>query len=159
MRLPIALRCLLAACALVLGSCSTGPVKRVSAPTTSIQQLTVRTDGSWAIELRLQNYSSIPMRFDRLSLQLTVDEQAAGSVQASPAITIGPESADVVTTTLAPSGAARLVVADALAAGRPMAYRLQGQVTAIPEDKKARDFDLDSRNTLNPAPGLDGVLR
>ena len=30
---------------------------------------------------------------------------------------------------------------------------------ATPEDAKVRSFDIDTRNTLNPVPGLDGVLR
>lgn len=149
---------LLAALALV-GACSTGRIKRVSEPAAGIQQLSVLADGSWSVDLRLQNYSSIPMRFDDVALQVSVDDQAAGTLQARPAISIGPESADVVTVALVPSPDARLVVADALSAGRPLNYRLQGRITATPEDKKARGFDLDSRNTLNPAPGLAGVLR
>src|SRR5690606_27506981 len=45
-----------------LVACSSrGVPRRVSEPTASLQQLTVGADGSWSIELRLQNYSSIPM--------------------------------------------------------------------------------------------------
>jgi hypothetical protein len=29
----------------------------------------------------------------------------------------------------------------------------------VPEEGKSRSFDIDTRNTLNPVPGLDGVLR
>src|SRR5690606_3602572 len=42
--------------ALLLAACSSGPVRRVSEPSASIQQLTVRADGSWSVDLRLQNY-------------------------------------------------------------------------------------------------------
>jgi len=52
------------ACALVLvaalSACGGGgPVKRVSEPAAGIQQLTVRADGSWSVDLRLDNYSSV----------------------------------------------------------------------------------------------------
>jgi hypothetical protein len=33
-------------------------------------------------------------------------------------------------------------------------------VTATPaEENKPREFEVDDRSSLNPAPGLDGVLR
>lgn len=57
------------ACGLLLSACG-GAVRRVSEPAASIQQLTVRTDGSWSVDLRLQNYSSIPMQFERVALEI-----------------------------------------------------------------------------------------
>ena len=146
-------------CAAALSTCSSGPVRRVSAPTASIQQLTVHADGNWSVDLRLQNYSSIPMRFTRVDLAITVSDHAAGTLQAAPQISIGPESADVVTLPFKPSSEARMVVADALAGRRSMAYVLKGKIDAIPEEAKSRTFDIDARNVLNPVPGLDGVLR
>ena len=149
----------LMATSVLLAGCGSGMVRRVSDPAVSVQQLTVKADGQWVVELRLQNYSSIPMRFDSLKLDVSVAEQAAGTLQASPALSIGPESADVVRVSLQPSSLARLAVADALAGRHGLAYTLTGSVQATPEDKKARSFDIDSRNQLTPAPGLDGVLR
>lgn len=144
---------------LVLVACSNGPVRRVSEPAASLQQLTVNADGSWSVDLRLQNYSSIPMRFDTADLAITVSDQAAGSLKATPQISIGPESADVVTLPFKPSAEARMVLADALASRRSVGYTLKGKLQAIPEEKKSKSFDIDSRNTLTPVPGLDGVLR
>ena len=146
-------------CAAALTACSSGPVRRVSAPTASIQQLTVQADGTWSVDLRLQNYSSIPMRFTRVDLAITVSDQAAGTLLGAPQISIGPASADVVTLPFKPTAEARMVVADALAGRRPMGYTLKGQVDAIPEEGKTRTFDIEARNVLNPVPGLDGVLR
>ena len=143
----------------VLAGCSSGPPRRVSPPAASIQQLTVNADGSWSVDLRLQNYSSIPMRFDSLRVEMKVGDQAAGTLQASPAISVGPESADVVSISVAPASLARIAVADALAARRPLDYTLDGSVQAAAEDRKARDYDIDARSRLNPVPGLDGVLR
>ena len=143
----------------VLVACGTGPVRRVSEPVASIQQLTVNADGSWSVDLRLQNYSSIPMRFDSADLAIAVSDQAAGSLKAAPQISIGPESADVVTLPFKPSAEARMVLADALASRRSLGYTLKGKLQAIPEEKKSKSFDIDTRNTLTPVPGLDGVLR
>ena len=46
------------------------------------------------------------------------------------------------------------------ASRRALSYRLQGKVTAAPaESGKPREFQMDDHSSLNPAPGLDGVLR
>lgn len=150
---------LLALCCVALSACGAGPVRRVSEPAASIQQLTVRADGSWSVELRIDNFSSVPMRFDTLGLALGVGSAAAGTLQGSPGFTIGPESADVTTLTLAPSSDARLVVADALAARRALAYTLKGQVEAAAQDGKPRSYVIERSSALSPVPGLPGVLR
>lgn len=149
----------LALCALLLAACATGPVRRVSEPSARIQQLTVRADGSWSTELRIENFSSVPMRFDSVRLDLAVDEHAAGTLQASPALTIGPESADVITVALVPSAGAKFAVAEALAGGRSVEYSLEGSVTATPNEKRQREFEVERRSALSPAPGLPGVMR
>lgn len=150
---------LLVLCTALLASCGDGMVRRVSDPAASLQQLTVNMDGSWKVELRLQNYSSIPMRYDNVRLDLGMGGEAAGTLQLAPGISIGPETADVVSVALRPSSAARMAVADALAGRRSLEYTLKGSIAATPEDKKQRSFDIDTRNMLSPAPGLDGVLR
>ncbi|APO94298.1 LEA type 2 family protein [Xanthomonas vesicatoria] len=146
------------ACGLLLSACG-GAVRRVSEPAASIQQLTVRADGSWSVDLRLQNYSSIPMQFERVALDISAGEQVAGKLDQTVGISIGPETADVVTLTLRPTSLGRITVADVLAGGRSLPYTLKGTVWATPQDKKQREFAVESRNTLSPAPGLNGVLR
>ncbi len=145
--------------ALALAGCNSGVVKRVSAPAASLQQLTVQADGSWTVALRLQNYSSMPMQFTDVSLALTVNDVAAGTLAANPAISIGGVSADVIDVRLQPSSQARLVVADALASNRTLAYAVEGTVSATPEEQKPRTFQVKGHSTLNQAPGLPGVLR
>ena len=144
---------------LLLLGCSSGPVRRVSEPAASIQQLTVHANGSWTVDLRLQNYSSIPMRFERARLTLTVDDQSAGTIDASPGLSVGPESADVVSVPFQPESGGRMVLADVLASRRSLSYSLDGTLSATPEDGKVRDFKVEGKNTLSPVPGLDGVLR
>ncbi|GAB3357863.1 LEA type 2 family protein [Lysobacter tyrosinilyticus] len=143
----------------LLAGCASGLVRRVSEPSAQIQQLTVRADGRWAVDLRIENFSSIPMRFDSVDLALSVGDSQAGHVTAQPAISIGPESADVVTTVFTPQAAAKLAVADALAGGRSIAYTLEGTVVATPDEARQRTFEVKRSSQLNPAPGLPGVMR
>lgn len=145
---------------MVLMACASGPPRRVSEPAASIQQLTVRADGDWSVDLRLQNYSSLPMRFQSVSLALSVAGEPAGELRVDPAIAIGPESADVVTVQLSPPSPARVVLADALAAGRGVAYALEGRIDAGPEDRTGtRGYRVKRESRLSPVPGLPGVLR
>lgn len=143
----------------LLAACSTGPVRRVSEPSANIQQLTVRADGSWAVDLRIDNFSNVPMRFDAVKLKLTVAGEDAGTLQGQPALTIGPEAADVASLTLVPGASARIVVADALARGGNLAYALDGTLTAAPQDARAREYEIERKNALSPVPGLTGVMR
>jgi hypothetical protein len=147
----LALMALLAACG--------GPVRRVSEPAAGIQQLAVAADGSWTVDLRIDNFSSVPMRFERVDLEITVGGATAGRLSGTPALSIGPESADVATLRMTPTAEARLRIADALAGGRGIEYALDGRLDATPEDAGTRSYDVDRRSALNPVPGLPGVLR
>ena len=150
----------LALAGLVLAACTSGPVRRVSEPAASIQQLTVAADGSWSVELRLQNYSSVPMRFDSLTLDVRIGDQAAGKLLHQPALTVGPESADVVSVTMRPDAGARMVLADALASRRGVDYALEGSIDAAPADRgSSRSYRILRKSALSPMPGLPGVLR
>lgn len=145
---------------LLLAGCATGPARRVSEPAVGIQQLTVGADGGWSVEVRINNFSSIPMRFDAFDLKLSVGGQDAGTLSAQPALDIGPESADVVNVALKPQGLARMQVADALASGQGVAYSLSGSVRATPEKSRQRTFDdLKHDSSLSPVPGMPGALR
>lgn len=146
-------------CVALLAACASGPVRRVSEPSARIQQLTVQADGSWTVDLRIENFSSINMRFDAVQLTLKLAGTDAGVVAARPALTIGPESADVVSVAVTPTVAAKLAVADALAGNRGVDYTLAGDVTATPDEQRQREFRIERSSALSPAPGLPGVLR
>lgn len=144
----------------LLASCGTSsPVRRISEPAASIQQLTVRADGQWDVQLRLDNFSSIPMRFTTTDIQIAFDNGAAASVKVQPQISIGPESADVVSATLTPTAGGRARIASALADGRSLNYTLGGTLDAGPADGKSRTFEVERTSSLTPVPGLPGVLR
>lgn len=143
----------------LLAACGSGPVRRVSEPAARIQQLTVQPNGNWSVELRLENFSSVPMRFDAVDIAVAVADQAAGTLRAQPGVTIGPESADVITVALQPSAGAKLAVADALSGGKSLAYALTGKVDATPDERSQRSFEIKRISALSQAPGLPGVLR
>jgi len=145
---------------LVSGCSRSGPVRRISEPSASIQQVTVGVDGQWLVELRLQNFSSIPMQFAAIALSIHINDIEAGELHANPALIIGPESADIISIPVQPAADARLLLADALAAQRSIRYRLHGSVDAHPHDRdKPRSYDIRHHSALNPVPGLPGVLR
>lgn len=144
----------------LMTACASGPPRRISEPAASIQQLTVHADGGWSVDLRLQNYSSIAMRFEGLSLAVGIGGETAGTLQARPGLGIGPESADVTTIALSPTSTARIQLADALARGRGVDYSLEGTIDAAPEDRgNPRSYRIKRSSALSPVPGLPGVLR
>jgi len=96
---------------------------------------------------------------DEVALALAIGEHAAGTLQASPSLSVGPESADVISVVLTPSAAAKLAVADALANRRSVDYTLKGTLAATPDEGKRRSYEIDRSSALSPAPGLPGVLR
>lgn len=145
----------LALLALVAG-CGAGPRKRINPPGASIQELAVQPSGQWKLTLRVQNFSSVPITFDKLEAKLVVAGEDAGRIALSPALTIGPEAADVVTATLAPAVGAKIAVASALASRQSVRYTFTGTIDSH-EPSRRDDFKFES--ALSPAPGLTGVLR
>ena len=140
-----------------LAACSGGAVrKQINPPGASIQQLAVLPNGQWQLSVRLQNFSNVPTAFQGVDAKLTIGGQEAGSVTFAPQMSIGPDSADVVTTLLTPALGAKLAVASALSAGQSVRYTLEGRI-ATTTPKGNHSFNYES--TLNPAPGLTGVMR
>jgi len=139
---------------LVLAGCFGGPTRNIFPPRASIQQLAVQADGSWKLQLRLQNYSNVSTTFATVDARIEVAGNAAGGVSAAPAIRIGPESADVVEASLKPSAAAAQAVAS-LRSGN-LRYKLAGRI--VTSDPKG-DNEYTFEGVLSPVPGLVGVLR
>ena len=133
----------------LLASCGGGPVKRVSPPTASVQELSVHADGSWHLLLRLQNFSNVSMIFNAIDAELEVDDQAAGSIKLPLALEIPGSSADVFEARLTPAAGQRPLSGN-------FAYRLHGRITS--SDPKG-DFKFERKSRLSPAPGLPGIWR
>ena len=155
--LPVHRILVIAALLSTLSACSGGEVRKaINPPRASIQQITVQPDGQWQLAVRLQNFSNVPTAFTSVNLKLTVGGQEAGNIVLTPAITIGPESADVLNTALRPGLGAKLQVASALSEGQSVRYAVAG--TIVTRDPKG-SYTVSYDSTLNPAPGLNGVLR
>lgn len=134
---------------LVLAACGGGPVKRVSPPTASVQELGVQPDGRWRLLLRVQNFSNVAMTFDRLEATLTVTGREIGRINATLDLDIAPETADVFETTLVPAAGSKLDAAD-------FAYELKGRITS--REPKG-DFAFERSSRLSPVPGLADTWR
>jgi hypothetical protein len=139
-----------------LAACSYGPPKRIYPPKASVQELVAGANGQWTLKIRVENFSTVPMTFSAVDAKLTVAGQDAGRVAAQTALTVGPESADVFTTTMTPATTGKIVVANALAARKTVRYVLTGKITSR---EPQRDFDFTFESALSPVPGLDGMLR
>ncbi|MBS0192870.1 MAG: hypothetical protein JSR34_01315 [Proteobacteria bacterium] len=140
--------------ALFAGCAGSGQVRNIFPPRASIQQLSIQPDGNWKLQLRVQNFSNVSETFARIDAKVEIAGQLAGNVSAAPNLRIGPESADVVETTLAPSPATRQAVA--APGGGNVAYKLTGTiVTSDPKGEHKYSFE----GALSPVPGLSGVLR
>ena len=150
----------LALCASVLAlpACGggDGTRPRLNPPRASVQQLTVLPNGQWKLVLRLQNFSNRATDFSSINGNLRFGGHSAGGVSASPNINIGPEAADTVEATMTPSVEAKMAVAAALSASQSVRYEFEGQIQTS-QRNGAYDFKYES--SLNPAPGLPGVLR
>ena len=68
----------------------------------------------------------------------------------------GPESADTVEATMTPSVGAKLAVASALSASQSIRYEIQGHIGT---SQRSAPYEFKYESSLNPAPGLPGVLR
>jgi len=150
---------ILALCALfaTLTACGGGGVKKqINPPRASIQQLTVLPNGQWKLVIRIQNFSNVPATFSSVSGNLNFGGQPAGSVQAAPNMSIGGESADTVEATMTPSLEAKMAVASTLSASQSIRYVFEGQIAT---SQRGAPYDFKYESSLNPAPGLPGVLR
>jgi hypothetical protein len=151
---------LLALCALVLSLAACGGddgvKKQINPPRASIQQLTVMANGQWKLVVRIQNFSNVPATFTSVNAKLTIGGQVAGSVSSAPNMSIGGESADTVEAVLTPSLEGKMAVASVLSASQSVRYTLEGQLGT---SQRGAPYDFKYESSLNPAPGLPGVLR
>ena len=148
----------LCALAIALPGCGggRGVKKQLNPPRASVQQLTVQANGQWRLVLRVQNFSNVPTTFTSVSGNLKLGGHAAGGVVATTNISIGPESADTLEATMTPSLEAKLAVASMLSASQSIRYEFEGQIAT---SQRNAPYEFKYESSLNPAPGLPGVLR
>lgn len=134
---------------LLLSACGGGPVKRISPPTASVQELGIRADGSWHLLIRVQNFSNVSMTFSAIDARLELAGVDVGTISLPIGLDIPGASADVFETTIRPAPGTRP------AAGE-FAYRLHGRIESS-EPKGDYKFERSSR--LSPVPGLPDTWR
>lgn len=142
---------------LPLAACGDGIRERVFPPTVSLQELALQRDGRWTLKLRLQNFSNVPMRFDRVDATLKIATAKAGAIALTPGLSVGPESAEIVEFVLLPASAAANHVMSASQRGGNVTYVLAGTIVSSEPDSRRDDFEFKSQ--LSAVPGLPGVLR
>ena len=144
LRIPLAALALGAA----LAACSSGPPRRVHPSTASIQQLAVEADGSWRVAVRLQNFSTFPMRYSGIDAKLSIDGKDVGALSVALDLEILANSGDVVE--------ARVQGGSALPQDRDIAYQLEGTIRTS-EPNESFEFERSSR--LSPVPGVANTWR
>lgn len=140
----------------LLAGCGGGPPKRVYPPQANLQELQVQPDGRWVAKIRLQNFSTVPMRFSRFEATLSVGGQEATRINIDPAMSVGPGSIEVVSHAFTPAAGPRAAVDQALANRRSIRYQLVGRIAS---SEPSTDNPFEYQSGLDPVPGLPGVLR
>lgn len=142
--------------ALSLAGCASGPPKRVFPPQVRIQELTRQTDEQWRMALRVENFSNVPMRFDRLDAGLQLAGADAGRLALPAELEVGPGSAEIVAIVLTAPAGVQSALERSLSKRSGVRYRLEGSIhSADPRGEHPLEYE----STLDPVPGLDGVLR
>lgn len=148
---------------LLLGLVACGPPRKsVFPPMITVQQLQVQADGSWRMQLRIQNNSYGEMHFTALRLAMQVGRKPAGRIDQAIELKIPALSVDVATVVLAPAAAAAtaLTAVDGDGAADAVSYQLSGTATGIPEQEtEPREFKVDSDDWLSPVPGIAHTYR
>ena len=150
---------LLVLASLLLSACGSGrAVKpRVFAPSASIQELRRSGGNDWTLTLRLQNFSNVGMRITRVDAQLTIGDGASMHLEATPGLTVAPNSAEPYPIGFQLNADAARHIADALSSGLSVNYTLKGRIDSSEPKSRTDDFEFES--SLTPVPGLVDTLR
>jgi FlaG/FlaF family flagellin (archaellin) len=136
---------------LALAGCASGPQKNIFPPQVRLQELAVQSNGDWVLKVRIQNFSNVPMNYERLSVELTVDDVSAGTVRLDPDSSIGPNSAEIFNATITPSSDAKTKIS-----ATSLPYRLKGEIFSV---DPGRGYKLNYESALSATPGVKGTFR
>lgn len=154
------LHCFFAAalCALLLSGCGggMGVKQQLFPPSMSVQELRIEADGTWSVAFRLQNFSNVGVRMETVEARFDVAGHEAARVSLSPGLVVPASSAELIRTSITPAAVARSGLEEALRSGS-VRYQLKGKIRS--SEPRSRNEDFDFSSMLNPAPGLENVLR
>jgi hypothetical protein len=146
---------LAAAFLMLLVACG-GPVKRVFPPQVSLQEMVLTANGQATLKFRIQNFSTLPTRYSRISAAMKIAGNDAARLDFNPDVSVGPGSIEVVTQTIAISAEAKTAIESALKNRSRIAYSLMGEIKS---SEPRGNFDMKYESALNPVPGLANTLR
>ncbi len=152
------MRCIrLLACLALLSLVACGQIHHVFPPAVNIDQLNAPPQGDWTVTLRLHNQSyDASVSFDKVQLDLSLDQVAAGSLDQTIDIDVAERDSDIARVSFSPSAAARDKLGAMLASGGSgqIQYTIKGTATISDEDKHAKAFDIEHTAWLSPVPGV-----
>ncbi|MEO6172807.1 MAG: hypothetical protein ABIP02_06795 [Arenimonas sp.] len=133
-----------------------GPIKRVFPPQVSLQEIVLQADGQVAVKFRIQNYSTLPTRYSRITGSLKFGDIEAATLDFNPDISVGPGSNEIVQQRFRLGSAAQNAINAAIKNRSRLGYKLSGEITS--SEPRGR-YEIKYESALNAVPGLSGTLR
>jgi hypothetical protein len=133
-----------------------GPVKRVFPPQVSLQEIVLQADGQVSLKFRIQNFSTVPTNYSRITGSLKFADIDAATLDFNPGINVGPGSNEIVQQQIRMSSATLATINSAIKNRTRLAYKLDGEITS--SEPRGR-YDIKYESALNAVPGLSGTLR
>lgn len=140
---------------LVITACG-GPIKRVFPPQVSLQEIVLQADGQVSVKFRIQNYSTMPTSYSRITGSLKLGDIDAATLDFNPAISVGPGSNEIVQQNFRLNTSAQNAINTAIKNRSRLGYKLNGEITS--SEPRGR-YDIKYESALNAVPGLSGTLR
>ena len=140
---------------LVISACG-GPVKRIFPPQVSVQEILLQADGQVSVKFRIQNYSTLPTNYSRVTGSLKFGDIDAATLDFNPSISVGPGSNEIVQQNFRLNSVAQNAITTAIKNRSRLAYKLNGEITS--SEPRGR-YEIKYESALNAVPGLSGTLR
>ncbi len=134
-----------------LAACgSRGPKQRINPPGITMQELRFNDDGTCLLRIRIQNHSTVSMRYTSLRFdQLRIDGRELAPLTTTPDLDVPPRTGEPFDHAFDCAG----LTGDA----NELVYSIHGLASADQPRNSSFPFRFSSR--LLPVPGLSGVYR
>ncbi len=133
-----------------------GPVKRVFPPQVSLQEIVLQADGQLNVKFRIQNFSTVPTNYSRITGSLKFADTDAIALDFNPEINVGPGSNEIVQQRIHLNSSAQNAINTAIKNRSRLSYKLNGEITS--SEPRGR-YEIKYESALNAVPGLSGTLR
>jgi hypothetical protein len=143
-------------CLILLITACGGPIKRVFPPQVSVQEIVLQADGHVSVKFRIQNYSTVPTNYSRITGNLKFGDIDAATLDFNPSISVGPGSNEIVQQNFRLNSAAQTAINTAIKNRSRLGYKLNGEITS--NEPRGR-YEIRYESALNAVPGLSGTLR